>query len=116
MAASRGRPEGAPAAIPVPAVTGPVGIRVVYPPAGSTIDARDSSFLLGSVGTGDATLAVNGTPVRVAPNGAFLAWVPLPRDSVLRFELVARSPRDSQTLVHEVGRARWRAEDGGLHV
>jgi N-acetylmuramoyl-L-alanine amidase len=100
-----------PAPLPVPPARGPVAIRVIHPAPGSTIDARDSTFLLGSLGTGDATLAVNGAPVAVAPNGAFLAWVPLPRDSVMRFTFVARSPRDSQRLDLDVTRARWRRDD-----
>ena len=40
----------------VPRVRGPLQIRVVYPPPDAVVSARDSSFLLGSVGTGDATL------------------------------------------------------------
>jgi len=100
-------PSGPVPPIPVPRQEGPLRLSVVYPPAGGSIDARDSSFLIGSTGTGDATLTINGTPVPVAPNGGWLAWVPLPRDSVMRFELVARTTRDSLRLVQEVTRARW---------
>jgi N-acetylmuramoyl-L-alanine amidase len=104
------------APIPVPPVRGPLRLSVVHPAAGSTIDARDSTFLLGSTGTGDATLTINGSPVPVAPNGGWLAWVPLPRDSVMRFELVARTPRDSQRLVQDVVRARWQPAGRALWV
>jgi len=105
-----------PAPIPVPRLEGPVGLRVTYPPAGAAIDARDSSFLLGTTGTGDARLWINGTPVPVAANGAWLAWVPLPRDSLMRFDVVARTATDSQHLVHELTRTRWQPPGRALWV
>lgn len=74
---------------PVDSVVGPLQLRVSYPAEGARIVARDSSFFFGSTGTGRATLFINGQPVRVAANGAWLAWLPLPRDSVMVFELVA---------------------------
>jgi N-acetylmuramoyl-L-alanine amidase len=101
----------------VPMVRGPLAIKVVYPPAGSVVDARDSSFLLGSVGTGDAELTINGAPVQVWPNGAWLAWVPLPPDSLMQFHLVARTPRDSAELVHVARRAvRFVAPDSAVWI
>ncbi len=109
-------PASAPAPIPVPRVTGPLRLGVVYPPAGAAIDARDSSFLLGSTGTGDATLSINGQPVPVAPNGAWLAWLPLPADTLMRFTLVARAGGDSAVLVHAVRRARRPPPAEGLWV
>jgi N-acetylmuramoyl-L-alanine amidase len=109
-------PAYAPPPIPVPKLEGETRLRVVYPPAGAAIDARDSSFLFGSTGTGDAKLWINGTPVPVAANGAWLAWVKLPRDSVMRFDVVARTPRDSQRLVHEVTRTRWQPPGAALWV
>lgn len=111
----RARPD-APAPIPVPRVEGPIGLRVTYPPAGAAIDARDSSFLLGTTGTGDARLWINGTPVPVAANGAWLAWVPLPRDSVMRFDVVARTAADSQHLAYELTRTRWQPPGRALWV
>ncbi len=39
---------------PVPTVKGPLAIRVVYPTPDAVVRARDSSFLFGSAGTGDA--------------------------------------------------------------
>src|SRR5512133_2468227 len=68
----------APALPPVPLVDGPLAIRVVYPPAGATVQARDSNFIFGTVGSGKATLTINGTPVPVVPNGSFIAFLPLP--------------------------------------
>jgi N-acetylmuramoyl-L-alanine amidase len=75
----------------VPPVKGPLAIRVVYPPPDAVVRARDSSFLLGSVGTGEAKLTINGHPVRVWPNGAWLAWIPLPPDSLMWFRIAART-------------------------
>ena len=92
---------------PVPSVHGPLRLEVVYPSADGIIDAQDSSFMFGSVGSGAATLTINGRPVPVWPNGAWLAWLPLPPGSPMRFELVARVagdtgrslPADSAVLV-----------------
>ena len=62
----------------IPSVVGPIALRVVYPPSGSQIAARDSNFIFGSVGSGTATLRINGTTVPVRPNGSFLAFLPVP--------------------------------------
>lgn len=91
---------------PVAPVTAPLRLRVAYPPAGERIDARDSTFIFGSTGTGDATLTLNGQPVPVAPNGAWLAWVAIPPDSLVTFQLEAHTPTDSAALVHSVTRVR----------
>ena len=56
---------------PVPQVTGPLVPYVEYPDSLQVIAVRDSNFLFGSVGSGDATLLVNGQFVPVQPNGAF---------------------------------------------
>lgn len=63
---------------PIPNVVGPIALHVVYPPAGSQIAARDSNFIFGSVGSGAATLRINGYSVDVKPNGSFLAYLPVP--------------------------------------
>ncbi len=91
---------------PVDTISGPIRLRVVYPLATDRIDVRDSTFIFGSTGTGEATLAVNGRPVAVAPNGAWLAWVGVPEDSVIDFAVTAHTATDSATLVHSVARAR----------
>ncbi|MEW5918917.1 MAG: N-acetylmuramoyl-L-alanine amidase [Gemmatimonadota bacterium] len=66
----------------MPVATGPLAVRVVYPPRGATISvAGDSTFIFGSLGNGSATLAINGSTVRVMPNGSFLAFIPVPRES-----------------------------------
>ncbi len=75
---------------PVPAVAGaPVAIRVQYPGANQLLTTRDSTFILGSVGSGDVALRINGVTVPVAPNGAFLGWLAVPSSTVPRYELEA---------------------------
>jgi len=83
----------------VPLVEGPLAPHVVFPAAGQAISVRDSNFIFGSVGNGHATLTINGTPVPVAPNGTFLAFLPVPPPTAPRYELMARTPTDSASLV-----------------
>jgi N-acetylmuramoyl-L-alanine amidase len=62
-------------------------ISVIYPKEGARIGASDSTFIFGSV-TPESELRINGFKVKVHPNGAFLAFLPLePGDFV--FELIA---------------------------
>jgi N-acetylmuramoyl-L-alanine amidase len=74
-------------------VLDPLHITIVYPDTAEPIQAQDSSFLFGSVGRGrgDAALSINGFPVKVFSTGSWLAWIPLPADSVARFQIVARA-------------------------
>jgi N-acetylmuramoyl-L-alanine amidase len=74
---------------PVPLVEGPLAIRVVYPTSNMVRPNVDSVLVYGSVGTGRAELTINGAPVEVAPNGAFIGFVQRPADDTLR--LVSRS-------------------------
>jgi N-acetylmuramoyl-L-alanine amidase len=98
-------------------VHGPLQIRVVYPGPDDRVDARDSTFLFGSVGTGDAALTVNGMKIPVAPNGAWLAWLAIPPDSVMQFNLVARTATDSALLVYQARRVRrFLPPSGGLWI
>jgi N-acetylmuramoyl-L-alanine amidase len=78
-----------PALPPIPAVDGTLAIRVVHPTPGMPRPAVDSTFVYGSVGTGRAALEINGVPVPVAPNGAFLAYLPMPADGRWRLTAVA---------------------------
>jgi N-acetylmuramoyl-L-alanine amidase len=87
--------EGLP---PIPRVEGPLSIRVVNPGAEAVRPRLDSTFIYGTVGTGGAALTINGTPVPVAPNGAFIAYLPLPASG--RWELNAH--KDGQTVTHTV--------------
>jgi len=116
--AQAGAPASRPRPLPpIPPVNGPLAVTVVYPMAGQLLAARDSTFLFGSVGTGRARLTINGVPVDVAPNGAFLAWLPLPSDTAAVFHLVAIRGADSAAVdwpvrlpapfVPPPGRALW---------
>ena len=83
---------------PVPDVRGPLHIDVVYPKPDQMLTARDSNFIFGSVGSGDAALAINGHPVPVWPNGAFMGWIPVPTDSAPRYEVVAGNKTETARL------------------
>jgi N-acetylmuramoyl-L-alanine amidase len=91
---------------PLPHVRDPIALRVVYPAPEDLVRVRDSSFLLGSVASGAVRLTINGSPVRVWPNGAWLAWIPFPPDSVMQFRIKARLQRDSVVLIYPVRRDR----------
>jgi N-acetylmuramoyl-L-alanine amidase len=82
----------------------PIALRVVYPAAEDRVRVRDSSFLLGSVSSKDVQLTINGTRVRVWPNGAWLAWLAFPPDSVMHFKIDARRGEDSTQLFYLVRR------------
>lgn len=85
---------------PIPSVVGPLAIRVVYPPEGAQVATRDSNFIFGSVGSGAATLTINGAPVEVHPNGSFLAWLPVPTSPPGEYQLVAIQGADTVRLRH----------------
>jgi N-acetylmuramoyl-L-alanine amidase len=89
---------------PVPRVKGPLALRVVYPPPDAVLQFRDSSFLFGTVGTGDARVTIDGQPARVWPNGAWLAYVALPADSVMQLHIEARTDSDATSVVYPVRR------------
>jgi N-acetylmuramoyl-L-alanine amidase len=89
---------------PVPPVRGPLDLRVVYPSPDAMLQIRDSSFLFGSAGTGDAQVTVNGQPARVWPNGAWLAYVALPADSLMQIRIEARTAADSAVLDYPLRR------------
>ncbi len=93
---------GRPAAHPLlPAIAprhGPLSLNVVYPDPNQRITASDSTFFFGSTGSGRARLTINGEPVDVAPNGAFLAYLALPPDTAPVIRFVARLDGDSAVL------------------
>ena len=60
-----------------PRVEGEPSLYVAYPDSLQRIAVSDSNFLFGTTGTGSAELTVNGEPVEVEPNGAFLAYLPV---------------------------------------
>jgi N-acetylmuramoyl-L-alanine amidase len=91
-------PTANPKLPPVPDVRGPLQINVVYPKPDQMLTARDSNFIFGSVGSGDAALEINGVPVPVWPNGAFMGWLRVPPDSAPRYDLVAANPTSTARL------------------
>ncbi|HLB81565.1 MAG TPA: hypothetical protein VJJ54_00620, partial [Gemmatimonadales bacterium] len=81
-------------AAPSPAAPGrdSFHITVVYPAVTDIIQSHDSLFLLGSVrggAGGPVHLGINGQSVPVLPNGAWIAWLPLPDDTVAHFLIAA---------------------------
>jgi N-acetylmuramoyl-L-alanine amidase len=102
-------PAGNRAALPpIPLVDGPLAVRVVYPRPDQVVTSRDSNFIFGSIGSGRATLRINGAPARVYPNGAFIAFVPNPPGPSPRYELVAErggeSVRSTLTIAYPASR------------
>lgn len=95
-------PAANPKLPPVPEVRGPIQISITYPRAGQLIAARDSNFIFGSVGSGDAGLEINGAPVPVWPNGSFMGWLPVPPDSAPQYEIVASNGSQFARIVHPV--------------
>lgn len=87
---------------PVPRVVGPLDLRVVYPPEGAQVAARDSNFVYGSVGSGAASLTINGMVVPVQPNGAFLAFLPVPPGPQAVYRLEAIQGADTARLERTV--------------
>lgn len=86
----------------IPSVTGPLAIRVVYPPAQHLIESRDSNFIFGSIGNGQASLTINGAPAHVYPNGSFMAFVANPPQTSPRYDLLAVAGSDTARLTHPV--------------
>jgi len=74
---------------PVPHVAGPLQIKVVYPSPAQVIQSKDSNFIFGSVGNGDAALTINGVATPVWPNGAFIGWLANQPASRPQYDLVA---------------------------
>lgn len=78
-----------PALPPVPHVTDALAIKVVYPTPNAVIPSKDSNFIFGSLGNGDAALTINGVATPVWPNGAFMGWLPVPTADHPQYDLVA---------------------------
>ena len=92
-------PRAAPPLPAIAAVDGPLAPRVQYPSPNQAIGVRDSNFIFGTIGSGRASLTINDAPVTVAPNGVFLAYLPVPPPSAPRYTIVARNGADSASLV-----------------
>lgn len=96
--------EPRPSLPPVPRVSGALRLDVVYPAEGAALTTRGSNFIFGSTGTGAATLRINGHAVEVAPNGAFLGFLPVPPDGVYHLDAVAGDQRATLTRRVELPR------------
>jgi len=90
----------------LPAPTAPVRdslrIAVVYPAVTDVIQSHDSAFLFGAVrgARGAVHLGVNGQSVPVLANGAWIAWLPLPDDTVVHYLIAATAGPDSSRFVY----------------
>lgn len=91
-------PEANPALPPIPLLSGPLAIKVVYPDPNQLIQSKDSNFIFGSVGNGDAALSINGIAAPVWPNGSFMAWLPNPPATAARYDLVAIAGTETVSL------------------
>ncbi|HKS06747.1 MAG TPA: N-acetylmuramoyl-L-alanine amidase [Gemmatimonadaceae bacterium] len=92
---------------PIPFVIGePLNPTVVYPVRDQLIASRDSNFIIGSIGSGDATLTINDVPVEVKANGAYVGWLAIPDGTEPIYRLVARRGDDS--AVFELPVRTWR--------
>lgn len=99
--AGPGTAEGTMPHLPaIPLRTGPLELKIVHPAPGAALGVRDSTFVFGSTGTGEARLWIDGRPVPVQPNGAFLAYLPVPPAG--RYHLVATAGADTSQLELEV--------------
>lgn len=100
---STGAPVGTPGTPsprlpPVPHRDGPLRLDVVYPTDSTQISVRDSTFVYGSTGTGRATVTVDGYPVTVAADGAFLGFLPVPQDSVYHVSATAHGQTQTEDV------------------
>ena len=89
----------------IPPVTGPLDLYVEYPDSLQRIAVSDTNFIFGTVRTGDATLIIDGDFVEVEPNGAFIAWLPVPlatAGDTAYYQLIARRGEEVDTLRHPV--------------
>jgi N-acetylmuramoyl-L-alanine amidase len=86
-----------PALPAIPAANGLLAINVIHPTQGQARPGADSTFVYGSVGTGQGALEINGTPVPVAPNGAFIAYLPMPQDGTWRLRAQAGGQETTAT-------------------
>lgn len=83
---------------PVPHMAGPLQIKVTYPSPAQVIQSKDSNFIFGSVGNGDAALTINGVATPVWPNGAFMGWLANPPADRPQYDLVAAAGSEVSRL------------------
>ncbi len=93
IAISPGLPD-----VPPTSADAPLHISVMYPVPGQLVPDVDSNFIFGAVGNGTASLTINGFPIRVAPNGAFLAFLPMPASRKYHVTATLGTVRDSLSV------------------
>jgi N-acetylmuramoyl-L-alanine amidase len=69
------------------AIASAQAINVIVPYEGQPLPPVSKNFIFGNVSPSTGTLKINGTPVSVYKTGTFLAYLPLPSDSVYKLEL-----------------------------
>ncbi len=78
-----------------------IKIEVIYPKEESQVTASESTFIFGNVYPVETNFTINGVPVRLYPNGAFLAFVPVePGNFSFVCQVVAEG--NTATLVRNV--------------
>jgi N-acetylmuramoyl-L-alanine amidase len=100
--ASATAPISALALPPIPDVSGPLNLRVVYPSPNQQLTVRDSNYIFGSTGSGGARLTIDGVDVPVLPNGAFFAWLAVPSGDVPHYDLHATQGTETANLTLNV--------------
>ena len=88
-----------------PVLGGPEAIEVRYPPRGASV-STDSTFVFGALRDPSGAFAINGVPVPVEANGAFLAYLPVPADGLYRFRAEASGGAPPAELIWPVNGAR----------
>ncbi len=86
--------------VPASAPEAPLHLSVAYPVPEQLIQKVDSNFIFGSVGNGNASLTIDGFPIPVAKNGAFLAFLPMPEHDTYHLMAERGMDRDSMTLAY----------------
>ncbi len=89
----------------IPFNTGPLSPRVLHPEPGAQPPSSGFDYVMGAVGSGRAMLLIDGTPVRVMPNGAFLAYLQVPNKGARGYSLTAILGRDTVRWVHPIAPA-----------
>ena len=85
---------------------GEIELQVRYPARNQLVEP-DSNFIFGSVGSGAATLTIDGVDVPVASSGAFLAWLAVPRPpegTRAAYSIVVAEGADTVTVSYPISR------------
>lgn len=86
----------------IPKQGGSLRVQVRHPAPDRPAPVGGYDYVMGSIGNGDASLWIDGTPVPVLPNGSFLARVPAPKSGSAGYHIVAVHELDTIRVVHPV--------------